>query len=267
MPQVKVGAGLFQGQSVIAFKGRKYRPAELDYTVGEQELLAVIHALQVWRCYLEGAPKFKVITDHNPLVYLNTQNTLSRRQSRWVEFLQQFDFEWVYRPGRFNPADPLSRAGSLAEQPLALLHDGLALVHLTCKSSSPLFPATSYWPQHDSLRCASQVLTLLLLTSCFSPWRSHSPGGNMSTLLAALRRSPRLSNPPHGVVAPVPSRRSNLWVLEPSEASPERGSAAGQAALRGEALRAEDHSQPSDPCLKTIGTNVSVEMKTDRAMV
>jgi hypothetical protein len=145
-------AGLFHGQSVIAFKRRKYRPAELNYTVGEQELLAVIRALQVWRCYLEGAPKFKVITDHNPLVYMNTQNTLSRRQSQWVEFLQQFDFEWVYRPGRFNPADPLSRAGSLAEQPLALLHDGLALVHLTCKSFSPAFLATSYWPQHDSLR-------------------------------------------------------------------------------------------------------------------
>jgi hypothetical protein len=252
-----VGAGLFQGQSVIAFEGRKYRPAELNYTVGEQELLAAIHALQVCRCYLEGAPKFKVITDHNPLVYLNTQNTLSRRQSRWVEFLQQFDFEWVYRPGRFNPADPLSRAGSLAEQPLALLHDGLALVHLTCKSSSPVFLATSYWPQHDSLRCASQVLTLLLLASCFSPRRSHSPGGNMSTLLAALRRSPRLSNPPHGVVAPVPSRRSKLWELKPTEASPEMGSAAGQAALRGEALPAEDHSQPSDPCLETIGMNVS----------
>jgi hypothetical protein len=79
----------------------------------------------------------------------------------------------------------------------------------------------------------------------------------MSTLLAALRRSPRLSNHPLGVVAPVPSRRSNLWELEPSEASPERGSAAGQAALRGEGLPAEDHSEPSDPRFETIGINIS----------
>ena len=82
-----IGAALFQDKQVIAFEGRKYRPAECNYTVGEQELLAVVHALQVWRCYLEGAPRFKVITDHNPLVYINTQQHLSRRQSRWVEFM------------------------------------------------------------------------------------------------------------------------------------------------------------------------------------
>lgn len=29
---------------------------EIRYTVGEQELLAVIHALKNWRCYLHGCP-------------------------------------------------------------------------------------------------------------------------------------------------------------------------------------------------------------------
>ena len=44
-----VGAVLMQDGRPIAFEGRKMTPAETRYTVGEQELLAVHHALQVWR--------------------------------------------------------------------------------------------------------------------------------------------------------------------------------------------------------------------------
>ena len=110
-----VGAVLLQGDTVIAYEGRKYKPAKVNYTVGEQELLAVMNALQVWRCYLEGAPRFTVVTDHNPLIWLQTQKTLSRRQARWSEYMQRFNFGWVYRPGRINVADPLSRAPSLTD--------------------------------------------------------------------------------------------------------------------------------------------------------
>ena len=63
-----IGAALFQVDKVVAYEGRKYRPAEVNYTVGEQELLAVVNALHVWRCCLEGASTFQVVTDHNPLI-------------------------------------------------------------------------------------------------------------------------------------------------------------------------------------------------------
>jgi hypothetical protein len=74
----------------------------------DRELLAVIHALNVWRCYLEGST-FKVLTDHNPLCHLPTQPLLTRQQARWSEFLQQFRFGWEYKPRKDNPADSLSR--------------------------------------------------------------------------------------------------------------------------------------------------------------
>ena len=51
-----------------------------------------------------------IVTDHNSLKYLHTQPTLSRRQARWAEFLAEFDFEIVYRPGKSNVvADALSQ--------------------------------------------------------------------------------------------------------------------------------------------------------------
>ena len=42
---------------------------------------------------------FTVVTDHNPLVHLQTQSVLSRRQTRWSEYLQMFTYMWLCRPG------------------------------------------------------------------------------------------------------------------------------------------------------------------------
>jgi len=110
-----IGAVLLQEGRPIAFLCTQFYAAESNYTVGEQELLAVVHAMRTWRCYLEGvsADMFTVVTDHNPLTYLQTQTTLSRRQARWSENLQMFTFKWQYRPGLRNVADPLSRSPSV----------------------------------------------------------------------------------------------------------------------------------------------------------
>jgi hypothetical protein len=77
-----IGAVLLQDGRPLAFESRKMIPAETNYLTTEQELLAVVHALQTWRCYLEGV-EFTVVTDHNPLTFLPSQPSLSRRQARW----------------------------------------------------------------------------------------------------------------------------------------------------------------------------------------
>ena len=108
-----VGAVLFQEGKPVAYEGKKLSGAERNYPTHDRELLAVIHALRQWRCYLEGL-RFTVVTDHNPLTWLQTQRTLSRRQARWSEYLQQFDFAWKYQPGKANTAaDGASRCPGL----------------------------------------------------------------------------------------------------------------------------------------------------------
>ena len=109
---VGVGAVLLQDGRPVAFDGKRLSPAEQNYSIGEQELLAVIHALELWRCYLDGA-EFTVVTDHSPNTFFGTKAVLSPRQTRWSERLSRFQFTWEYRPGRVNVADPLSRHPAL----------------------------------------------------------------------------------------------------------------------------------------------------------
>ena len=53
--------------------------------------------------------EFTIVTDHSPNTFFHTQAVLSPRQARWAERLSRFSFQWEYRAGRNNVADPLSR--------------------------------------------------------------------------------------------------------------------------------------------------------------
>ncbi len=106
-----IGAVLMQNAQPIAFESRKFNPAEQNYTVTEQELLAIIHGLVTWRYLLEGLPKeqLKIVTDHSPLTFMPTVQNMSRRQVRWSELLQRYPCSWEHRAGKNNVADPISR--------------------------------------------------------------------------------------------------------------------------------------------------------------
>ncbi|SGY95245.1 BQ5605_C036g11481 [Microbotryum silenes-dioicae] len=111
---VGIGAVLLQGQDwrkahPVAYWSRQYISAEVNYPTHEQELLAVVDALRQWRVNLMGV-HFHVLSDHESLKYLKTQENLSKRQARWVERLADYDFDITYIPGGENTvADAMSR--------------------------------------------------------------------------------------------------------------------------------------------------------------
>ena len=63
--------------------------------------------------YLLGAPRFKIITAHKPLLPMFNKATakLPPHIEKWVMDMQDVDFELVYQPGKddANPMDYLSR--------------------------------------------------------------------------------------------------------------------------------------------------------------
>ena len=161
-----------RGGRPVAFLCRKFTDAERNYGVGEQELLAVVHAMRTWRCYLEGvnADMFTVVTDHNPLTYLQTQNTLSRRQVRWSEYLQMFTYKWLYRPGKSNIADPLSRNPAVVASMLPIV-DGQALCNsLMCQEDHQQM--TFKWAQSVGGPKLSESMPDELMASCAAVTRS-----------------------------------------------------------------------------------------------
>ncbi|KAL3701254.1 hypothetical protein R1sor_019276 [Riccia sorocarpa] len=107
-----VGAVLQQewedGWHPVAYFSRKLLPAERNYHTTEREELAIVLATKHWKHYL-GDKAFVVETDHKPLVYLETQKDLSKRQIRWAEWRQRFNMTIMYVEGRKQLADALTR--------------------------------------------------------------------------------------------------------------------------------------------------------------
>ncbi|KAL0811097.1 hypothetical protein ABMA28_010365 [Loxostege sticticalis] len=93
----------------VAYFSKVTQGAEPRYHSYELETLAVVKALQHFRHYLIGN-KFKVITDCNALKLTQRKKDLLPRVARWWMYLQDYDFEVIYRKGTaLSHADYLSR--------------------------------------------------------------------------------------------------------------------------------------------------------------
>ncbi|GBG69682.1 hypothetical protein CBR_g4512 [Chara braunii] len=96
------------GDCPIAFYSRQLLPAEINYTVDEREVLAVVYVARHWRHYLHGAP-FTVRTDNSVVQAFLTKPKLTSRQARWWRDLSEFSFTTEHIKGETNRvADALS---------------------------------------------------------------------------------------------------------------------------------------------------------------
>ncbi len=85
--------------------------AECNYEIYDKELLTIIRCFEQWRTELQSVKKStNVLTDHKSLEYFMTIKKLNRRQTRWIEFLAEFDFKIAYQSEKKNDkADSLTR--------------------------------------------------------------------------------------------------------------------------------------------------------------
>lgn len=108
-----IGAVLSQGpighDKPIAYASRTLNSSEVNYSVIEKELLAMVWATKYFRPYLFGR-KFKIVTDHKPLQWVMGLKEPGSRLTRWRLKLSEYNFTTVYKQGKQNTnADALSR--------------------------------------------------------------------------------------------------------------------------------------------------------------
>ncbi|KAH9734857.1 hypothetical protein KPL71_017535 [Citrus sinensis] len=106
---IGIGAFLMQKGRPIAYVSEKLSGADLNYPTYDNEMYALVRALETWQHYL--LPKeFFIHTDHESLKHLKGQGKLHKRHDKWVEFIEPFPYMIKYKQGKENVvADALSR--------------------------------------------------------------------------------------------------------------------------------------------------------------
>ena len=96
-------------ERVIAFGSRLLTKPERQYCVTRRELLAVVTFIRQYRPYLI-CRRFTLRTDHGSLTWLRNFREPEGQLARWLEQLQELEFDVVHRPGKSHQnADSLSR--------------------------------------------------------------------------------------------------------------------------------------------------------------
>ncbi|GBG66211.1 hypothetical protein CBR_g57090 [Chara braunii] len=89
------------------------KEVSIVHSIGDarkKEFLAFVHTLKRWRHFLLGRSQFRWVTDNNPLVFYKTQDTVNSTITRWMTFIDQFDFFLDHIPGKLDRfVDALSR--------------------------------------------------------------------------------------------------------------------------------------------------------------
>jgi len=158
-----LGASLLQDDEPIAYASKSLSDAETRYACIERELLAIVFGVQRFHTYLYGR-RFRVITDHKPLVMILDKPLTKAppRLQRMMLKLQGYNLELEYRPGKeLSLPDTLSRLPNKDNNQTIDLDvrvnlvrfsdDCLARIHQETKDDPALSKLTSVitqgWPQ------------------------------------------------------------------------------------------------------------------------
>lgn len=144
---VGLGAVLIQFDSkdrprIIAFGNKSLTDPEKRYCQTEKEALGLVWSVEHFKIYLYGKDFFELVTDHKPLeVIFGPRSRPCARIERWVLRLQSFNYRIIYRPGKTNIADPLSRL---------------------CQNKQPTSPNYSYDPVYQIVEYSRPVAVSLI---------------------------------------------------------------------------------------------------------
>ena len=97
-------------EHVIGYSSKKLKPAQQRMSATERELFAIRFAVQHFKHYLLGAPRFIIRTDHKSLEWLHQMKTDNTKLARWSLELEAYNYDIEHRAGsKSGNVDGLSR--------------------------------------------------------------------------------------------------------------------------------------------------------------
>jgi hypothetical protein len=113
---IGIGGVLRQQGKPIAYFSEKLGGTQLNYSVYDKELYALVRVLETWQHYL-WPKEFFIHSGHEALKYLKGQAKLNRHHAKWVECIETFPYIVKYKKGQNNVvADALYRSNVLLNQ-------------------------------------------------------------------------------------------------------------------------------------------------------
>ena len=93
----------------VGYGGKSLNQNQKNYSVSEIEMLGIMEGIRHFHPFLANK-RFKVVTDHASLKYIESLKMQTGRLLRWALFLMAYDFEVVFQSGKSNVvADAISR--------------------------------------------------------------------------------------------------------------------------------------------------------------
>jgi len=108
-----IGAVLFQRDPqghlhTIEFASKSLSKAQRKQAIPVLECYAIVWALKKFRCYIHGV-HVDIYTDHFGLQFMKRKKNPPAQMQRWWWDIADYDFTIIYKKGKENIADPLSR--------------------------------------------------------------------------------------------------------------------------------------------------------------
>jgi hypothetical protein len=182
----------------VHFASRALTPTEQRYSQIEREALAVVWACEHLNIYVYGST-FKVFTDHKPLLALfnNARSKPSARIQGWALRLQPYTFDLIYKPGKSNPADYLSRHVPATATPESSREQRLA-ESIVSYVSMHAAPKPLPLEEIQSATLADDTLQAVMSSLRDGKWYRHKmrPGVDHLTFTTCYRLQDELSESP-----------------------------------------------------------------------
>jgi hypothetical protein len=78
----------------LAFTSKQLFEKKLGKSIYEKEMLAILHAIDIWHPYLLGQ-HFQIKKDHQNLKYFMEQHISSLEKQKWVTKIFGYDYEII----------------------------------------------------------------------------------------------------------------------------------------------------------------------------